>query len=207
MTRSTHALMIYDPRLLNPPPAFIFLELLHDIIGIEKILPLVSDLGHVDTIVSELRCMFATMQYLLDWSLYRRVTSLLSRARVISRRLSYERVQRCAALLDACRMHQHTLLCRSRVIPDCIYCRHTAVDLLTDPPSYDDMALAVSACDDVFQYLTPHCKSFYLYDLRPCLVAFMADSESEPESSDSEEIGCNREGLPAGKRARHCVPQ
>jgi hypothetical protein len=202
MTRSSQALMVYDPRWLNPPPAFIFLELLHDIIAIEKILPLVSDPGHVDTIVSELRCMFATMQYLLDWTLCRRVTSLISRARVISRRLIHERVQRCAALVDAGRMNQHSLLCRSRVIPDCIYCRHTAVDLLTDPPSYDDMALAVSACDDVLQYLTPPCKSFYLYDLRPCLVAFMADSESDPDSSDSEAAGCTRENQPAVKRVR-----
>jgi hypothetical protein len=207
MTRLSQALTVYDPRLLNPPPAFIFLELLHDIIGIEKILPLVTDPGHVDMIVSELRCMFATMQHLLDWSLFRRVTCLLSRARVISRRLSYERVQRCAALVDLCRMHQHTLLCRSGYFPDCIYCRHTAVDLLTDPPNYDDMALAVSACDDMLPYLRPLCKSFYLYDLRPCLVAFMADSESEPESSDSEDVGCVRVGLPAGKRARQCVPQ
>jgi hypothetical protein len=202
MTRSSQALMVYDPRLLNPPPAFIFLELLHDIIGIEKILLLVTDPGHVDTIVSELRCMFATMQYLQDWSLNRRVTSLLSRARVISRRLTYERVQRCAALVDACRMHQHGLLCRSRVIPDCIYCRYTAVDLLTDPPSYDVMALAVSACDDALGYLSPFCKSYYLNDLRPCLIAFMADSESDPDSSGSEEAGSSCETQPAVKRVR-----
>jgi hypothetical protein len=201
MTRSSQAMVVYDPRLLNPPPAFIFLELLHDIIGIEKILPLVTDPGHVDTIVAELRSMFATMHYLLDWSLSRRVTCLLRRARVISRRLCYERVQRCAALVDLCRIHQHTLLCRSGVITDCIYCRQQYVSTTT-PPNYDDLALAVNACDDVLPHLRPLCKTFYLYDLRPCLVAFMADSESDPDSSDSEAAKCTREDQPAIKRVR-----
>jgi hypothetical protein len=46
--------------MLNPPPAFIFLELLFDIIGIETILPLATDPGHVDMIISELRYIFVT---------------------------------------------------------------------------------------------------------------------------------------------------
>lgn len=60
MASSSKALVVYDPRMLNPPPAFIFLELLFDIIGIETILPLATDPGHVDMIISELRYMFVT---------------------------------------------------------------------------------------------------------------------------------------------------
>ncbi len=48
------------------------------------------------------------------------------------------------------------------------------------------MDLAVAACDDVLQYLGPLCKSFYIRDLRPCLVAFMADSDSDGIESDSD---------------------
>ena len=138
------------------------------------------------------------MHYLADWSLYRRVSCLLNRARAISFRLSHEYVRRCAALVDACRMHQHTLLCRSSSIPGCIYCRHTAVDLLSIPPSYDAVALAVAACDDVLPYIRPLCKSFYLFDLRPCLVAFMAESESDGCESDSDSAALM--DLPVSKR-------
>jgi hypothetical protein len=99
-------------------------------------------------------------------------------------------------------MHQHTQLCRSGYFSDCINCRHTADDLLTIPPSYDDLALVVKACDDVLPYLRPLCKTYYHRELRPCLVAFIADSESDPDSSDSEADGCVRENQPAVKRVR-----
>ena len=198
MSRSSLALVIYDSRALQPPPAFIFMEMLHDIIVIENTLPQAPHPHHVHDMISDLRCMFATMHYLADWSLCRRVSCLLNRARVISFRLSHEYVQRCAALVDACRMHQHMLLCRSSIIPDCIYCRHTAGGLLSISPCYDAVSLAVAECDDVIPYLRPLCKSFYLFDLRPCLVAFMADSESDGCESESDSASL----MPSAKRVR-----
>jgi hypothetical protein len=178
MSQSSLAVVIYDPRSLHPPPAFIFMELLHDIIVIENALLHAQHPHHVHDMLSDLRHMFATMHYLANWSLCRRVSCLQNRARVVIFRLCHEYVLRCAVLVDACRLHQHRLLCRNDYTSDCIYCRHAAVDLLCIPPSYDAMALAVAACDDVLHYLRPLCKSFYLNDLRPCLVEFMAHSDS-----------------------------
>jgi hypothetical protein len=198
MSKSSKTLVIYDSRSLQPPPAFIFMEMLHDIIVIENILPQAAHPHRVHAMISDLRCMFATMHHLADWSLYPRVSCLLNRARVISFRLSHEYVQRCAELVDACRVHQHRLLGRSRSIPACIYCRHAAVDVLSILPSYDAVALAVAACDDVLPYIRPLCKSFYLVDLRPCLVAFMADSESDSCDFDSDSAALM--DLPISKR-------
>ena len=199
MSLSTQAVVVYDPRMLQPPPAFMFMEMVHDIIVIENTLPQALHPHEIRDMISDLQCMFATMHYCGDWSLCSRVSSLLHQARNMAFQLSHEYVRRCAALVDACKTHQHTLLCRSSIVPDCIYCRHTFVYPTSSiPPSYAAMDLAVAACDDVLQYLRPLCKSFYIRDLRPCLVAFMADSESDGSESDSD--GGAHEVLSVSKR-------
>jgi hypothetical protein len=185
MTQSSLAVVVYDSRSLLPPPAFLLMEMLHDIMMIERTLPQATHPHEIRDMIADLRFMYATMLYCGDWSLWRRVTGLLHRARNMTIQLSHEYVRRCAALVDACRTHQHTQLCRTSIDRDCIYCRHTAVDICSIPPSYDAMALAVSACDDVLPYVRPLCKSFYIHDLRPCLVAFMTDTDSECNDSDS----------------------
>lgn len=185
MSQSSQAVTVYDPNSLLPPPAFMFMEMVHDIIVIEDTLPQATHPHEIHDMIADLRFMYATMQYCGDWSLWRRVTGLLHRARNMTIQLSHEYVRRCAVLVDACRTHQHTQLCRTSIDRDCIYCRHTAVDTCSIPPSYDAMALAVSACDDVLPYVRPLCKSFYIHDLRPCLVAFMTDTDSECNDSDS----------------------
>ena len=188
MSMSSQAVVVHDPRLLQPPPAFMFMEMVHDIIVIENTLPQAPHPHEIRDMISDLKCMFATMHYCGDWSLSSRVSSLLHQARNMAFQLSHEYVRRCAVLVDACNTHQHTLLCRSSLDRDCIYCRHTFVDSTSSIlPSYDAMALAVTACDDVLPYLRPLCKSFYIRDLRPCLVAFMADSESDGSVSDSDD--------------------
>ena len=159
MSQSSLAVVVYDPKSRLPPPAFMLLEMLHDIIVIEHSLPQATHPHEIRDMVADLRFMFATMHYCGDWSLRRRVFCLLHRARNMTFQLSHEFVFRCAALVDACRSHQ--------------------------PPSYDAMALAVSVCDDVLPYLRPLCKTFYIRDLRPCLVAFMEDSEATGSESDS----------------------
>ncbi len=187
MSLSSQAVVVYDPRLLQPPPAFMFMEMVQDIIVIENTLPQASHPHEIRDMISDLQFMFVTMSYCGDWSLCSRVSSLLHQARNMSFQLSHEYVRRCAVLVDACRTHQHSLLCRSSLDRNCIYCRHTFVATIPSIlPSYDAMALSVTACDDVLSYLRPLCKSFYIRDLRPCLVAFMADSESDGSESDSD---------------------
>jgi hypothetical protein len=197
MTQSSLAVVVYDSRSLLPPPAFLLMEMLHDIMMIERTLPQATHPHAVCDMIADLRCMYPTMQYCGDWSLplRRRVSCLLLRAREMTFQLSHEYVRRCAALVDACRTHQHTQLCRTSIDRDCIYCRHTFVDSTTSIlPSYDAMALAVTACDDVLPYIRPLCKAFYIRDLRPCLVSFMEDSESADSDNGVHE------GLPVSKR-------
>ena len=195
MSKTSLSLVVYDPRLLQPPPAFMLMEMVHDIIVIENTLPQAPHPHDIRDMISDLQFMFATMRYCGDWSLCSRVSSLLHQARNMAFQLSHEYVRRCAVLVDACRTHQHTLLCCSSLVRDCIYCRHTFVDSTSSIlPSYDAMALAVTACDDVLPYIRPLCKAFYIRDLRPCLVSFMEDSESADSDNGVHE------GLPVSKR-------
>lgn len=176
-------MIVYNP---NPPPAFLFFEMLRDVIVFENCVLQAEHPHELEDVLSELQCTLATMHYLGDWSLSRRVQRLMRRARDISIRLSDEYVERCAYLLAACRQHQHSLLCRTRVYgPDCP-CRHRAPSAEPLPPTYDAMSLAVAACDDVLQYLRPLSRSRYLSDYRPCLVAYMADPPTDDCESDAD---------------------
>ena len=195
MTNSSLALIIYNP---NPPPAFMFYEMLRDINVFEYCVLQAEHPHELEDVISELQCTFATMHYLGDWSLSRRVQRLMRRARDISNRLSAEYVDRCACLLAACRQHQHSLLCRTRVYGTDCPCRYRVPSSEPLPPSYDAMSLAIAACDDVLPYLSPLCRSRYLSDYRPCLVAFMADPPTDDCESDSD--GGASMDLPAAKR-------
>lgn len=107
MSCSAQALVVYDSRMQNPPAAFIFMEMLHNIIVIEETLPHAPHPRDVNRIAANLRHMFATMHYLADWTLCRRVLRLLNRARYISDQLSHQYVRQCAELVAACHIHRH----------------------------------------------------------------------------------------------------
>ena len=176
-------MIVYNP---NPPPAFLFFEMLRDVFVFENCVLQAEHPHELEDVLTELKCTFATMHYLGDWSLSRRVQRLMRRARDISNRLSDEYVERCAYLLAACRQHQHSLLCRTRAYgPDCP-CRFRAPSSEPLPPTYDAMSLAVAACDDVLQYLRPLGRSRYLSDYRPSLVAYMADPPTDDCESDAD---------------------
>jgi hypothetical protein len=200
MTRTSQALIVYDPKMANPPFAFQFMEMLHELITYEKSFQHPLHPHQVHDIVVELRCMFCTMHYLSDWTLLKRVTTLLQRARVKIFHGCHEYLLRCAVLVDACRIHQHSLLCKKH--------QNTSDSESAVPttvmPTYDSLSLAVAACDDVLVYLVPSMKQFYIYDLRPSLVAFMQDTESD--SSDCESDRSILAGLPEAKRACLNVP-
>lgn len=174
--------MVYDPRS-QTPPAFLYMEMLHDIIVFEQSIQQAQHPHHVHDISCELRWMFFTMHHLGDWSLFRRVTTLLHRARVIIFRQCHEYLLRCAVLVDACHSHQHSMHCRKRV--SCLECPFSPVEPASSLPSYDSMDLAVAACDDVLRYLVPSMKQYYIHELRPCLVAFMADSDTDSSQCES----------------------
>lgn len=179
------ALVIHDPRLRNPPPAFIFMEMLHDVIAFEDAVLQAVHPHQLQDIICELRCMLATIHYWNDWTLFRRVLSLMRRARVLTYRLCDEYVERCALLAAAVKKHQHIQICRSKNDgSDCIFCHLFADELVKSPLRYDAVDLAIAACDDVFPYLRPQCKSFYMHNLRPCMVAFLADSYADDSGSD-----------------------
>ena len=190
MNRSSQALVVYDPRTQQTPPAFLYMEMLHDIIVFEQSIQQVQHPHHVHDISCELRCMFFTMHHLGDWSLFRRVTTLLHRARVIIFRQCHEYLLRCAVLVDACHSHQHSMHCRKRV--SCLECPFSPVEPASSLPSYVSMELAVAACDDVLRYLVPSMKQYHIHELRPCLVAFMADSDSDSSECESDQYTAKR---------------
>jgi hypothetical protein len=80
----------------------------------------------------------------------------MQRARDIAFRQCHALIQRCAELVDECDK------------ADC-----PREDELACEPSYEAVALAVRACDDVLFYLVPYQKSFYCQKLRPRLVSFL----------------------------------
>ena len=190
MNRSSQALVVYDPRSQQPPPAFLYMEMLHDIIVFEQSIQQAQHPHYVHEISRELRWMFFTMHHLGDWSLFRRVTTLLHRARVIIFRQCHEYLLRCAVLVDACHSHQHAMHCRKRV--SSLECPFSPVEPASSMPSYVSMDLAVAACDDVLRYLVPSMKQYYIYELRPYLVTFMADSDTGSSECEFDQYTAKR---------------
>jgi hypothetical protein len=182
MTRPSQALMVYDPRLLDPPAVFLIMQMQQDVVTYEQCLQHPLHPHQIHDIVAELKFMFATMHYISDQSLIKRVTSLLHRAGSQIFRGCHELLLRCAVLVDECRQNQDSQLRNKNTNTTGTEPAITASVM----PSFDSMELAICACDDVLVHLDPTMKQFYIYDLRPSLVVFMWDTESDISSSDSD---------------------
>jgi hypothetical protein len=156
------------------------MAIIHDITVNETALLLARHPRQVHDVIVELSfVMFRIFDLLVNrnmqqprdaFSLYSRVSRLIHRARVKRFNQCHAFVHRCAELVDACHMNHNN-------DPHPIY----------PLPSYRDMAEAVIAVDEVLQFLVPSMKQFYVEDLRPCLVSFMADSSSEYSDGYSSE--------------------
>jgi hypothetical protein len=167
------------------------MEMLHDIVTYERSLMHPLHPHQIADITVELRFMFATMHHLSDWTLASRVTTLLRRAHLKILRQCHEFLQRSEALVVACRIHQHSLMCSKNEAYTA--CRFAFAYPLPPKPSFVAMDLAIASCDDVLQYFEPAMKETYIRNLRPQLVAFMCDSESGSSDceSDNSHSGCS----------------
>jgi len=145
------ALVPYDPRLQRH---FHAMQMDHDIMLCEWGLDVAQNPREVHDVIADLEMMLCLMMWLGDMSHYPQITRLLNRARVKSFQQCYDRMQRCAVLVDAGNMHAY-------------------VDAALPQPSYNTVALAISAVDDVLPFAARSMKQYYIQDLRPCLVAFM----------------------------------
>ena len=121
------------------------------------------------------------MSAVCDWILFPRVTILILRARDISFRLCQALIHHCSVLIDACDM------------ADCT--RTLGVNIAYEA-SYDEVARAVQACDDVLSCMVPSAKSFYCEQLRPRLVSIMdylnvSDSECSFQSDSLTDVSCD----------------
>lgn len=161
------ALIPYDSRSMRPPLSWLQAELLRDVDICEWGLQQADHPRLVHDVVVDLRWMLARMHDMGDWNLLGRIALLMHRARCKCFQLCHALVHRCAVLVDACRSHY-------------------SVNSTLKHPAYDEMAFAVTACDDVLHFLVPSLKRYYVNDLRRCLVAFMADSESDTSDSATE---------------------
>lgn len=188
MARPSQALMVYDPRLLNPPAEFLIMQMLQDVDTYEKCLQHPLHPHQIHDIVAELKFMFATMNYLSDLSLFKRVTSLLHRARSQIFRGCQEFLLRCAVLVDECQKHQHSMLRNKNTNTTGFESAITASVM----PSFVSMELAICACDDVLVHLDPTMKHFYIFDLRPSLVVFMWDTETDSDSDEDSHVHVDR---------------
>jgi hypothetical protein len=94
------------------------------------------------------------MLHLGDWRHFPRLTVFLRRAHVVSFRLCHALIHRCVQLVDA---------------TDRAFC----TGHVSDVTSYDAVASAVTACDDVLVYMVSSEKVFYCQQLRPRLVSVM----------------------------------
>ena len=139
MTSSTLALVPYVDRSRNPYCQTI----LRNIVTFEAAVLLARHPYDVNDIIAELHCIVAGMSHMRDWSLFPRLVLLMQRARDIAFRQCHALIQRCAELVDECDK------------ADC-----SREDELAYESSYDEVALAVRACDDVLFYLVPYQNRF-----------------------------------------------
>jgi hypothetical protein len=161
MVQESQAVVPYNPRLQRP---FHAMQMVHDIMVCEWGLEIARNPREVHDIITELELMLGLTMFLGDTSHYPQITQLLNRARVKSFQKCYARLQRCAALVDACNIHAY-------------------FDAALPLPSYDTVALAITAVDDVLPFVAISMKQYYIEDLRPSLVSVMehynhADDES-----------------------------
>ena len=151
MAQGALALVPYDPRLQRP---FHAMQMDHDIMMCKWGLDVAHNPREVHDVIVDLELMLCLMMRLGDMSHCPQITRLLNRARVKSFQQCYARLQRCAELVDACNMHAYC----GAALPH---------------PSYDTVAFAISAVDDVLPFVARLMQQYYIADLRPSLVAFM----------------------------------
>jgi hypothetical protein len=153
---SSQALVCYIPQRLL---------ILQRIAACEAAVLLASHPHDIVSILDDLKLIEALIVHLGDWGLYPRLQCVRHQARSVMFRQCHALLHRCAELVDAGDEH---------------FCTNQP-----QLPSYADMAMAVSACDDVLHFLVPTFKQFYREDIRPRLVACMEDSASSTPVSAS----------------------
>ena len=147
-------------------------QILRNIITIEAAVLLSQRPQDVHSIIADMHCIFACMAHVDDWCFLPRLTVLMHRARHIAFRLCHALIHRCAELVDACDRSYGT--CREDL----------AYEL-----SYDNIAQAVCACDDVWFCMVPSQKAFFRDSLKPRLVSFMTYLNcSSSESSADDDV-------------------
>jgi hypothetical protein len=152
MTSSSQALVLVDRS-----QHLLFQSMLRNIVTLEAAVLLARHPHDVHDIIAELHCIVACMLHLGDWYLFPRLTDLMHQARALSFRQCHALIHRCAAIIDACDK------------ADC-----SCPGQLASEMSYDEVAHAVRACDDVLVYLIPSEKAFYCQQLRPRMVSIMS---------------------------------
>ena len=174
MSHSSH-LVRYDPRSQCAPVAFLCMEMLHDLSIMEVALLLARNPRQVhDDVIMELHCVISRisfLKYLALLPLYRRASYIMRRAQVKLYNQCHVLIRCCADLADICQCNDGG---------------HSGL------PPYAVMAEAVSAADDVLQYMVPSLKQFYVVDVRPILVSVMADDEVAYSGSGSDFSGSAR---------------
>jgi hypothetical protein len=171
MSHSSH-LVRYDPRSQFAPVAILCMEIVHDIKIIEVALLLARNPRQVhDDVIMELHCLISRIMFLRYLSLlplHHRATHLMNRAQVKLYNQCLVLTRRCAELADICQYN---------------YGGDSGL------PSYADLVDAVIAVDDVLQYMDPALKQFYVVDVRPILVRYMADDVTAYSGSGSDFSG------------------
>ena len=129
-------LVRYDPRSQCAPVAFLCMEMLHDLSIMEVALLLAQHPRQVhDDVIMELHCVISRisfLKYLALLPLYRRASYIMRRAQVKLYNQCHVLIRCCADLADICQCNDGG---------------HSGL------PSYAVMAEAVSAADDVLQYM------------------------------------------------------
>jgi hypothetical protein len=201
MTSPSLALVPYVDRTRNP----YCLTILRNIITFEAAVRFARHPHQIEYIIAELHCIVAGMSHMRDWSMFPRLVHLIHRARHIAYIQCHILIHRCAELIDAC----------DRV--DC-----TRREKKVYETSYEEVAQAVRACDDVLFSLELSQKAFYCQKLRPRLVSMLhywetcsSDSSEQLQSVTSSpdkllDVACNActasaqtPTPPAAKRSRY----
>ncbi len=151
-------------KLRHPPYTWHFLEMVNEVRKMEKALRCAQHPQHVRDVIVDVQLLLCRMRESGDCCLRPRVSHLNRRALVASLYLCHVLIRRCADLADACAL------------------RFSHPEL---EPSYDVMAQAVLAADDVIYYLHSDHKKLYLNEIRPTLVRFMQDSDTSMLDTDS----------------------
>jgi hypothetical protein len=161
-THSPH--LPHIAKMLHPPYTWHFLEMVNEVMRMEKALRCAQHPQHVHDVIVDAQLLLCRMCEMGDCCLRPRVSHLNRRALVATLYHCHVLIRRCAELADACTL------------------RFSHPEL---EPSYDVMAQAVLAADAVILYLHSDHKNLYLNEIRPTLVHCMQDSDSSMLETDS----------------------